>query len=340
MNINVLIFWSVRSAFNCVRGLRNFEMDFTESTKVVYNRIQKLEPENVSKIIGTCTGPRTNRRSPSLPDFPVKVCHYFNKGFCKHGNNCRYFHGNPMPESFSQIFSPKSNEISNEEHFISSGSLEKLEMELTELLLSRRGMPVSIASLPMIPHGQHSVILAEDVPKYLEYAGEEMTLVELLLVLGRSILPFQLKVPLQSKMFQLLQVSILDKFGPVQDVRIPCQQKRMFVDLSLLFSWRLSSKYWQRGILISKYSEKIHHPMYYSPHFIDGDSDLYSTTAEQAEFPSAQRINHFLDVLNNGSSSEDKLRRINSNYSDQDSQGLDLPESPFASMGSGISTVI
>ena len=28
------------------------EMDFTESTKVVYNRIQQLEPENVSKIIG------------------------------------------------------------------------------------------------------------------------------------------------------------------------------------------------------------------------------------------------------------------------------------------------
>lgn len=28
------------------------DMDFSESTKVVYNRIQKLEPENVSKIIG------------------------------------------------------------------------------------------------------------------------------------------------------------------------------------------------------------------------------------------------------------------------------------------------
>ncbi|GJQ96933.1 hypothetical protein Tco_0008072 [Tanacetum coccineum] len=27
-------------------------MDFSESTKVVYNRIQKLEPEKVSKIIG------------------------------------------------------------------------------------------------------------------------------------------------------------------------------------------------------------------------------------------------------------------------------------------------
>ena len=95
-------------------------------------------------------GPRTSRRSPSLPEFPVKVCHYFNKGFCKHGSNCRYFHGHPMPESFSHSFNPNSNEIINEDHIFSPGSLEKLEVELTELLKSRRGFPVSIASLPMM----------------------------------------------------------------------------------------------------------------------------------------------------------------------------------------------
>lgn len=95
-------------------------------------------------------GARTSRRSPSLPEFPVKVCHYFSKGFCKHGNNCRYFHGHPMPESFSPMFIPNSNEITNEEHIVSPRSLEKLEFEITELLKSRRGMPVSIASLPMM----------------------------------------------------------------------------------------------------------------------------------------------------------------------------------------------
>jgi hypothetical protein len=95
-------------------------------------------------------GERNSRRSPSLPEFPVKVCHYFNKGFCKHGNNCRYFHGNPISESFSQILSPSSNELPHEDNVFSPRSLEKLEMELTELLKSRRGFPVSIASLPMI----------------------------------------------------------------------------------------------------------------------------------------------------------------------------------------------
>jgi hypothetical protein len=104
-------------------------------------------------------GPRTSRRSPSLPEFPVKICHYFNKGFCKHGNNCRYFHGHPMPESFSQILSLNSNEIANDEHFISPGSLEKLELELTELLKSRRGVPVSIASLPMMYYEKYGRML-------------------------------------------------------------------------------------------------------------------------------------------------------------------------------------
>ncbi|XP_058005966.1 LOW QUALITY PROTEIN: zinc finger CCCH domain-containing protein 18 [Hevea brasiliensis] len=220
-------------------------------------------------------GPRTNRRSPSLPDFPVKVCHYFNKGFCKHGNNCRYFHGNPMPESFSQIFSPKSNEISNEEHVISSGSLEKLEMELTELLLSRRGMPVSIASLPMMyyekygktlqaegyltesqrhgktgysltkllarlknsirvidrPHGQHSVILAEDVPKYLEYAGERNDPGGIVTGSRQIYLTF----PAESTFTEQDVSNYFSKFGPVQDVRIPCQQKRMFGFVTFVF---------------------------------------------------------------------------------------------------------
>ncbi|KAF2292403.1 hypothetical protein GH714_021975 [Hevea brasiliensis] len=484
-------------------------MDFTESTKVVYNRIQKLDPANVSKIIGylllqdhgeremirlafspdnliyslitkaksdlglnkpgvstpispsqvnsvpaldiplqftpfspasprpasspvashravssywdaqvsvdqqqvhnldfgapgnyfypePALGPRTNRRSPSLPELPVKVCHYFNKGFCKHGNNCRYFHGHPMSESFSQIFSPKSNEISSEEHFVLPGSLEKLEMEITELLRSRRGMPVSIASLPIMyyekygrtlqaegyltesqrhgkagysltkllarlknsirvidrPHGQHSVILAEDVPKCFEYAGERNDPGGIVAGSRQIYLTF----PAESTFTEQDVSNYFSKFGPVQDVRIPCQQKRMFGFVTFIFvetvkqilakgnphfvcgARVLVKPYKEKSRLVDrKYSEKIQPSIYYGPHFIDGDSELHSMTkvygnsriirkqlmdeqehaleletrrlselnlapAEQAEFPSAERFNYFLEVLNNGSS--------------------------------------
>ncbi|KAF9588553.1 hypothetical protein IFM89_013047 [Coptis chinensis] len=123
---------------------------------------------------------RTSRRSPNLPEFPVKACHYFNKGFCKHGI--------------------------------------ELELELTELLKSRRDCLVSIASVPLLyqekykrtlqaegyliesqrhgkagysltkllaqnsiriidrPHGQHEVVLVEDAPRYMEYINDRSDL--------------------------------------------------------------------------------------------------------------------------------------------------------------------
>lgn len=34
-------------------------------------------------------GSRNSRRSQSLSDLRIKACHYFNKGYCKHGMNCR-----------------------------------------------------------------------------------------------------------------------------------------------------------------------------------------------------------------------------------------------------------
>ncbi|KAI3695380.1 hypothetical protein L1987_78377 [Smallanthus sonchifolius] len=61
--------------------------------------------------------------------------------------------------------------------------------------------------------------------------------------------------------------------------------------------------------------------------------------AQQMEFP---RFSYFLDVLNNGDTSEQKFRQIKTKYSGQESsQGLNLPDSPFASgLGGEISTTI
>ncbi|KAE8075526.1 hypothetical protein FH972_014234 [Carpinus fangiana] len=397
---------------------------------------------------------RNSRRSPSLPEFPVKVCHYFNKGFCKHGNNCRYFHGNPISESFSQILGPSSNELPHEDNVFSPRSLEKLEMELTELLKSRRGFPVSIASLPMIyyekfgrtlqaegyltesqrhgkagysltkllarlktsirlidrPHGQHSVILAEDIPKYLEYIGERNDPGGIVAGSRQIYLTF----PAESTFTEQDVSNYFNKFGPVQDVRIPCQQKRMFGFVTFVYAETvkqilakgnphfvcgarvLVKPYREKSRLDRKYTDKMQQPVYCSPHFLDGDGELntmarvcdnsgllrkqliggheqqalelesrrlselqltskplshhsyfgYSMDglklSEEAEFPSAEHFNYLLNVLNNGSTSEDKRRHINTNYNDQDStQGLNLPESPFASaIGNGISAVI
>ena len=89
---------------------------------------------------------RSGRRSLIGSEFSSKACYYFNKGFCKHGNNCRYLHVQVLPE----VLSPVTNDPGNDDPILSPGSMEKLELELRELLKSRRGNPVSIASLPMI----------------------------------------------------------------------------------------------------------------------------------------------------------------------------------------------
>lgn len=96
---------------------------------------------------------RPPRRSLSLTEFSPKVCHYFSKGFCKHGNSCKFFHSSAMTlESFSRNLGLGSNNngYGNDDPVYSVGSLEKLEMDLIELLRSRKGSPISIASLPTI----------------------------------------------------------------------------------------------------------------------------------------------------------------------------------------------
>ncbi|CAA7024238.1 unnamed protein product [Microthlaspi erraticum] len=281
-----------------------------------------------------CFPLRTSRRSPSLPDFPVKICNYFNKGFCKHGNNCRYFHGQIIPER--EMFNP-NNSLSDEEHVVSPGSLEKLEGEIIELLKSRRGAPISIASLPMMylekygrtlqaegyltesqrhgkagysltkllarlkntirlidrPHGQHSVILAEDVSKFMEYMGERNEHGAILAGSRQIYLTF----PAESSFTEHDVSNYFSKFGHVEDVRIPCQQKRMF------------------GFVTFVYTETVKHILAKgSPHFICGARVLVKPYREKS------RSNRYFD-----SNKPLHGMRYGSQYIDRDIEMNTLP---------------
>lgn len=376
---------------------------------------------------------RAGRRFSSLNENPMRICHYYSKGYCKHGSNCRYSHG-LVSDSFSRTF----DATTNDDQFFSPGSLEKLELEIIELLKSRKGYPVSIASLPMIyyekygkvlqadgyltesqrhgkagysltkllarlknsirlidsrPHGQHAVILAEDVPKYMEHRGDRNDPGPIVSGSRQIYLTF----PAESTFTEDDVSNYFNSFGPVEDVRIPCQQKRMFGFVTfessdtvkmilakgnphfvcgarvLVKPYREKSKLMDR-----KYQERIESPMYFSSHYVDMDAELHSMPRgyetsrllrkqlleEQQAFELEQRqriaelrirkpVSHhsyfgysmdglklsednnnfpnLLDFLDNGLANDDKMRHIETNYSDQDSQGLNLPESPFAS---------
>ncbi|KAF5479034.1 hypothetical protein F2P56_005541 [Juglans regia] len=394
---------------------------------------------------------RASRRFSSLPEVPVKTCHYFNKGFCKHGSSCRYFHGQVIPESLSQMY---GNDAVNEDQFISPRSLEKLELEIVEILKSRRGNPVSIASLPMIyyekfgkvlqaegyltesqrhgkagysltkllarlknsirlidrPHGQHAVILAEDAPKYMENRNEKSDPGPIVSGSRQIYLTF----PAESTFTEEDVSTYFSTFGPVEDVRIPCQQKRMFGFVTFISADTVKiilakgNPHFVCGarVLVKPYREKsklndsrrfperIEPQLCFSPHYVDMESELHAmprgcetsrllrrqlmeeqeqalelermrlaelqlarkSTISQPYFgymdglkvsgdplnlPSAERFNYLLDVLSNGSASDDGKPRHTDTHTDQESQSINLPESPFASpIASSISTVI
>ncbi|KAG8386040.1 hypothetical protein BUALT_Bualt03G0107700 [Buddleja alternifolia] len=280
------------------------------------------------------------RNSPRVMEYPpVKTCHYFNQGYCKHGSNCRYFHGESFMESHPHMFGPNSYELSGDDQIFSPGTLEKLEVEITEILKSRRGNPVSIASLPMMyyekygktlqaegyltesqrhgkagysltkllarlknnirlidrAHGQHYVILAEDAPKYMDNIRGERNDPGPIVSGSHQI---YLTFPAESTFTEEDVSNYFNTFGPVQDVRIPCQQKRMFgfvtfasadtvkIILSkgnphyvcgarvLVKPYREKSKL---GDSCRKYRDKFDYPMFYHSHPLDMDSELHAS---------------------------------------------------------------
>ncbi|KAL7584069.1 hypothetical protein Lser_V15G45590 [Lactuca serriola] len=407
----------------------------------------QIDPSNCSIYHSAPTFcPRISQRSP---EFPIKICHYFMKGCCRHGNNCRYSHSIPTSETFS-IFTPEDDNV------FSPGSLKKLEIELTELLKSRKGYPVSIAALPLLyyekfgktlqaegyltesqrhgkagysltkllarlkrislidrPHGQHAVILADEIAKYTDYRDRNE---QGGIVAGSR--QIYLTFPAESTFTEQDVSNYFKKFGPVHDVRIPCQQKRMFGFVTFVFGETvkeilnkgnphfvcgarvLVKPYREKSRDDRKIGEKFRHNMYYGPHSFEAESELqlmhricdnnssslkkqmifeeqqeHELESERLRFSemqlsegptnrltcfgysfeelqlseghkgqmnlsSMERFGHLLDVFNNGSVGDEKIRHINTKCNDQEnSQGLNLPDSPFASpLKNGIST--
>ncbi|KAJ0973636.1 hypothetical protein J5N97_015601 [Dioscorea zingiberensis] len=417
------------------------------------NPLNRMSPEFASNylyqdpVLGGGLGQRTGLRSPnSLSEYPSRACNYFYKGYCRHGMNCRYFHGQTSPDSFSKIYAHSMNELANDDHLFAPGSLEKLEIEIRQLLKARKGMPVSIASLPMLyqekygrplqadgyltesqrhgktgysltkllarlknsiclidrPHGQHSVVLLEDVPKYMDYRNERSDYLHV----AASSCQIYLTFPADSTFTEEDVMNYFNEFGPVRDVRIPRQEKRMFGFVSFLYpetvrlvldkgpphficgSRVLAKPYKEKPKLIDrKYSEKIEHPIYQPSLFFEMDPEsnsmpvpvpsfynnsrfLTNQLAEEHELAMELESRRLLElqlapktpklvvnqhpnfgqrteesrlskalpddfssplVLSNAVPSDDKAQLNLYNHSNQDSDHIELPDSPFAS---------
>nr|XP_024380340.1 zinc finger CCCH domain-containing protein 22-like isoform X5 [Physcomitrium patens] len=229
--------------------------------------------------------------SPDLgPALAWKPCLYFARGYCKHGSSCRFLHGSLRESSGSPASSNGHRELRMDDG-MAPGSLERLEIELQELLRGRRA-PVSIASLPQLyyerfgktlqaegyltesqrhgkagysltkllarlkntvtlidsgllrhkhtagclnrPHGQHAVVLAEDAHRFTAYRSDHRG--EDLSGINPSSRQIYLTFPAESTFTEEDVTAHFRAYGPVQDVRIPYQQKRMFGFVTFVYS--------------------------------------------------------------------------------------------------------
>lgn len=346
---------------------------------------------------------------------PPKICHYFSKGHCKHGNKCKFLHAQSIPDFNNEL-------VIDDQAAFSPGSLEKLEFEITEILKSRRGNPISIASLPMIyyerygrtlqaegyltesqrhgkagysltkllarlknsirlidrPHGQHFLVLADDASRYMENRFERNSLSPGPIVSGSK--QIYLTFPADSTFSEDDAANYFSTYGGVQDVRIPCQQKRMFgfvtfhnsetVQMVLakgnphyICGARVLVKPYREKLKLfdRKYIEKLEAPMCYS-HHIDMDPDLQARLDSTRLLVEEPEVAVQLEMMRlsqlqlaRGSSFNDQkpsqdqadnsklqsskfiarlLDHTGNNYIDwnnESSQGLNLPDSPFAS---------
>lgn len=249
--------------------------------------VDKLHPDAASNFFSRPPS-LTARRPSSLSDFPLspdstclspawKPCLYYSRGYCKHGSNCRFLHAHHIlrsdPGSPSSVSSSGQREYRFDD-IVVPGSLERLEMELEELLRGRRA-PVSIASLPQLyyekfgrtlqaegyltesqrhgkagfsltkllarlkntvtlidrPHGQHAVVLAEDALRFTAYRGER----DDLCTSNPGSRQIYLTFPAESTFSEEDVSAYFRGYGPVQDVRIPFQQKRMFGFVTFIY---------------------------------------------------------------------------------------------------------
>ncbi|KAJ7563563.1 hypothetical protein O6H91_03G115200 [Diphasiastrum complanatum] len=203
--------------------------------------------------------------SDAVPSLAWKPCLYFARGYCKHGSSCRFLHGSAKEGSASSSPRSESRDLHGEEG-TQSGSLERLELELQELLRGRR-TPVSIASLPQLYYERFGKTLQADgyltesqrhgkagysLTKLLARLKSTVTLIDRphgqhavvlaedaqnynfkgeqddLKAANSSSRQIYLTFPAEST-FTEDDVSLhFRAYGHVQDVRIPYQQRRMF----------------------------------------------------------------------------------------------------------------
>ncbi|KAL5719382.1 hypothetical protein ACHQM5_012170 [Ranunculus cassubicifolius] len=176
-----------------------------------------------------------------------KPCLYFARGYCKNGTSCRFLHGFPdSPDSNSLVGSPSKLDVMEQcQELLLLRSKNQQQQQQQQL----RSQLLASSTFPYSPTGANSkamnfllqqqqndtqraaMLLGEDAHKFSPRSRIDRS--DYLNSLGGMVMnpgsrQIYLTFPADSTFREEDVSNYFSIYGPVQDVRIPYQQKRMF----------------------------------------------------------------------------------------------------------------
>ncbi|CAI8596092.1 unnamed protein product [Vicia faba] len=167
-----------------------------------------------------------------------KPCLYYARGYCKNGTSCRFLHGG-FGDGGEGVGSPNKIEMMDQchEQLLRSKSLQQQRFAAASQLMATSSFPYSPKSLSLLLQQQQSdtraaaaaLMMNEDLQKFgrsrLDRNDFSLNNIGMMNPASRQI---YLTFPADSTFREEDVSNYFSIYGPVQDVRIPYQQKRMF----------------------------------------------------------------------------------------------------------------
>ncbi|KAA0034058.1 zinc finger CCCH domain-containing protein 53 isoform X2 [Cucumis melo var. makuwa] len=176
-----------------------------------------------------------------------KPCLYYARGFCKNGTSCRFLHGGlgDSDASAAAVGSPSKMDMMEQCHELlrSKSSAQQRLAAASQLMASANSFPYSPKSINFLLQQQQNdsqraaaaaaaaLMMGEDLHKFSRSSRlerNEFSMNGSAGIINPASRQIYLTFPADSTFKEEDVSNYFSMYGPVQDVRIPYQQKRMF----------------------------------------------------------------------------------------------------------------
>ncbi|KAE8710594.1 hypothetical protein F3Y22_tig00110320pilonHSYRG00027 [Hibiscus syriacus] len=205
----------------------------------------RLDLASIASPTGGYTDSPLHKRSFSVPGMGLgaedlnsglgfKPCLYFARGFCKNGSSCRFIHGDQSAESVTNM-----NELEQFQKLLRSKSLQQQQQKLAAsaslFVPGAASFPYNKSVNFLLQQQQNethrsamaALMMGDELHKY-ELSRPEMGS-------NPGSRQIYLTFPADSTFKEEDVSNYFSIYGPVQDVRIPYQQKRMFGFVTFMY---------------------------------------------------------------------------------------------------------